>query len=51
MVEIFFEYMAFYKKYAVNWWDHIGPKEYVILLSLVGILGYLLMLKKPKRLA
>ncbi len=51
MVDTFYEYFHFYQKYAVNWWNHIGPKEYVILLSIVGILGYLMMLKGPKRLA
>ncbi len=51
MIEIFYEYMLFYQKYAINWWDHIGPKDYVTLLSLVGIIGYFTMLRGPKRLA
>ena len=49
MVEMIQENMVFYQKYAINWWNHIGPVGYVTLLSLVGIIGYLTMLKGPKR--
>jgi len=49
MVETFYEYMYFYQRYAINWWNNIGPVGYVTLLSLVGIMGYIMMLKGPKR--
>ena len=37
--------------YAIAWWNHVGPAEYVTLLTIVGVLGYLMMLKGPKRIA
>ena len=43
--------LAFYQRYAIDWWNHIGPRDYVILLSLVGIIGYLSMLRGSKRIA
>jgi hypothetical protein len=49
-MDSFNQYMVFYQKYAINWWNHIGPAGYLTLLSLVGIIGYLTMLKGPKRL-
>lgn len=45
MVESAWDLLRFYKKYAINWWDHIGPTEYLVLLLMVGFLGYLLMLR------
>ena len=50
MLDTFYEYVHIYQKYAVSWWNNIGPMEYLTLLSLVGIIGYLTMLKGPKRL-
>ena len=51
MIDTFYEYLDFYKKFAVNWWNHIGPADYVTLLVLVGVIGYLTMLRGTKRLA
>ena len=45
MVETVYDTMKFYKKYAINWWDHIGPQEYIVLLIMVGVFGYVLMLR------
>ena len=45
MVDSAFELMTFYKKYAINWWNHIGPSEYLTLLIMVGVFGYILMLR------
>ena len=50
MVDSFYDHLNFYQRYAVNWWNHLTPTGYVTLLSLVGIIGYLTMLKGPKRL-
>ena len=50
MIELFNEYMVFYHRYALTWWNGLGPRGYVTLLSLVGGIGYLTMLKGPKRL-
>lgn len=49
MAESFREYMMFYQKYAINWWNHLTPFGYLCILCTVGIMGYLLMLKGPKR--
>ena len=49
MVDTFHDYLRLYQTYAVNWWNHIGPKEYLTLLLLIGVFGYLSMLKGPKR--
>lgn len=51
MTDTFYEYLDFYKKFAVNWWNHIGPADYITLLMLVGVIGYLTMLRGNKRLA
>ena len=51
MPETFYEYMVFYQKYAINWWNHLGPRGYIVLLSLVGIIGYITMLRGPKRIS
>jgi len=51
MIQTCQNYISFYKHYAIDWWNHIGPTEYVVMLSLVGILGYLSMLKGNKRIA
>lgn len=51
MVDLFYEYIYFYQKYAIAWWNHVGPAEYVTMLTVVGVLGYLMMLKGPKRIA
>jgi hypothetical protein len=50
MYDQFNEYVNFYHKYAVTWWNHLGPTGYLTLLSLVGVFGYVMMLKGPKRL-
>jgi hypothetical protein len=49
MPEFCYEYLAFYKKYALNWWNHIGPMEYLLILTVVGVMGYVMMLKSPKQ--
>lgn len=49
MTDKCFEYMVFYQKYASEWWGSLGPRGYVTILSVVGIIGYLTMLKGPKR--
>ena len=49
MVEMAFEYIAFYKKYAINRWDHIGPGEYLTLLIGVSVMGYLMMMRSSNR--
>lgn len=41
--------MRCYSAMAVKWWDHLGPAGYLGILSFVGIFGYLMMLKSPKR--
>ena len=51
MIEIFYQHLDFYKKFAVNWWNHIGPADYITMLTLVGVIGYITMLKGAKRLA
>ena len=51
MVDTFYDYLRFYQKYAIDWWNHVGPTEYLIILSLVGIFGYLSMLRCSKRLS
>ncbi|WP_010588050.1 hypothetical protein [Schlesneria paludicola] len=51
MIQTCQNYISFYKQYAIDWWNHIGPVEYVVLLSLVGIIGYVSMLKGNKRIA
>ena len=50
MYEMVTEHVRIYQKFAVHSWNHLGPTGYVTLLSLVGIIGYLTMLKGPKRL-
>ena len=49
MLDVIYEYLHFYQKYAITSWNHLGPAGYVIILSAVGIIGYLTMLKGPKR--
>ncbi len=51
MIDTFYECLDFYKKFAVNWWNHIGPADYLTLLTIVGVVGYLIMLRGTKRLA
>lgn len=49
MVETFYDSVYFYQKYAIDWWNRLGPTGYLTLLSIVGVIGYLSMLKGPKR--
>ena len=50
MIDLFHDYMHFYAKFAVNWWNTVGPVEYVSMLTLVGVVGYWTMLNGSKRL-
>jgi hypothetical protein len=51
MPETFDQYVRFYIKFAVHWWNNIGPTGYVILLTLVAVAGYIMMMRGPKRLS
>ena len=51
MLDTFYDYLRFYQKYAIDWWNRVGPAEYLTLLMLVGVIGYLSMLKSPKRIS
>lgn len=51
MSEFIREYLIFYQRYAINWWNHLTPFGYLCLLCTVGISGYLLMLRGPKRIS
>lgn len=39
----FRHYMSSYRRYAVEYWVNMGPTEYLSLLILVFVLGYLMM--------
>mgnify|MGYP001233724950 CR=1 FL=1 len=30
----------FYRRYAISWWNHMGPFDYATVLTLIGILGW-----------
>ena len=49
MLDTFNSYVRLYEKYAVTWWNQVGPVEYLTLLAAVGIIGFVSMLKSPKR--
>ena len=50
-MELLNEYLIFYQRYAINWWNGLGPTGYITLLSMVGVIGYITMLKGSKRLS
>lgn len=41
------EYLYFYRKYARDYWNHLGPTEYLTLLILIGVIGWHWMSKGP----
>jgi hypothetical protein len=43
MYYTFWDYMRFYKKYALDSWTDMGPSEYGVLLLSIGVFGWLLM--------
>lgn len=32
--------IGFYRRYAISWWSHMGPFDYALVLTLIGILGW-----------
>lgn len=51
MPDFLYEYLTFYRKYAVDKWNHITPREYLVLLILVGVIGFMWMLRGSKKLS
>ena len=41
-------YMLFYKKFLFQSWDNLGPQEYVIILLMVGAVGWYMMRKAAR---
>ncbi len=30
----------FYRRYAITWWDRMGPFDYATVLTIIGIIGW-----------
>lgn len=39
------EFLYFYKTFLLNHWNSMGPREYVTILTLVGVVGWYMMRK------
>jgi hypothetical protein len=48
-METLYYYWWYYQKTAHTFWDTLGPREYATILSLVGVIGWLLMKSNLKR--
>lgn len=42
------DYLRFYKKFLLHQWDNVGPREYVIILVTVGVVGFYMMRRAAK---
>lgn len=42
------DYLSFYRRFAQDRWDNIGPQEYVVILLTVGIVGWYMMRKAAR---
>lgn len=43
MIDFVYDQLNFYHRFALGYWNNLGPDGYALLLALVALIGYAMM--------